>query len=614
MATQTLWPNAINGVSLSGLVAEDGVTPITSAGISITLAADGSMPGYYADMRAQSLLMTFDPLGLSGDPVIVPAVTRVSVALVKSASPLQFGALGDGSQSLIAVDSYTSDATHTQQTVDGDAINRAIRYLRSAGGGTLHIPSGTYRVYGYLETIDFSLRVVGDGPGVTVIKNCDASPTNTNGYGVFRTGPTLVTSFSTALTDVVFENLTIDGNGDARSAPLERRTSPLGIYGAPRLRLSNVEVLNGPQDALYVNYESPDLYSAGHAWSAGASLTAINCRFSRAFRNALSVISGNNQQYTNCTIEYGGAIAGGTAPKAACDLEPNSHTDLLRDVTFTNCTFKSAGVNLNLSVSWTGNARFVGCTLVQEDLTSTSASWRWVTGCSEVTFDACKFRCTGIAAKAYFWMPQIDTAGSFTGALFEQTQYTRFSGCEFESVGFFGQGKSCSIESTTFKNSACPVVFEQSSTAINDIRLRGVKLTNVIDVANFGSGSTSAFAIKASVTAKRIEIDGLTVSFDSAKLPAVTTDLSPGAYAAYGALIIPTLAASGAYKISNLHVEGFYRKLPTFFGKTLNTSNFRDWCQTVSPSDITCPADTSGVTTTAGSIYWKNCTMYGDAA
>jgi len=90
MATQTLWPALdSHGVSIPQL-AEDGVTAITSAGIVVTLVQEvvgGALvlPEFYRDrVYVTGLLLTSDPLALSGDAVSVPAVTRVSASIVGS--------------------------------------------------------------------------------------------------------------------------------------------------------------------------------------------------------------------------------------------------------------------------------------------------------------------------------------------------------------------------------------------------------------------------------------------------------------------------------------------------------------------------------------------------
>ena len=71
----------------------------------------------------------------------------VQVKLQESVSVKDFGALGNDNQTLFAT-SYLTDiskvTTITQQTADGIAINKAIVYLRSIGGGELYFPKGTY--------------------------------------------------------------------------------------------------------------------------------------------------------------------------------------------------------------------------------------------------------------------------------------------------------------------------------------------------------------------------------------------------------------------------------------------------------------------------------------
>jgi hypothetical protein len=85
MATQTLWPTLDAAGTSLPLLDELGA-PITSMGISVTLVAelDGGplvLPLYYRRLRMQGLLLDYDPLSMSGDPVSVPAVTRVSSGL-----------------------------------------------------------------------------------------------------------------------------------------------------------------------------------------------------------------------------------------------------------------------------------------------------------------------------------------------------------------------------------------------------------------------------------------------------------------------------------------------------------------------------------------------------
>lgn len=71
--TVSVWPN----VGLT-VLEEDGVTVVPSTGISIAQP----IAEYYLKLLRLKQLLTYDPLGLSGDPVTVPPITRVSGALV----------------------------------------------------------------------------------------------------------------------------------------------------------------------------------------------------------------------------------------------------------------------------------------------------------------------------------------------------------------------------------------------------------------------------------------------------------------------------------------------------------------------------------------------------
>src|SRR5688572_17326672 len=88
MTTQRVWPGlSSSGTSLT-VYAEDGVTLIPAAGgadVTLIQEQDGGpfvLPAYYRNKVAISVLLTYDPLGLSGDPVSVPPITRVSGSLV----------------------------------------------------------------------------------------------------------------------------------------------------------------------------------------------------------------------------------------------------------------------------------------------------------------------------------------------------------------------------------------------------------------------------------------------------------------------------------------------------------------------------------------------------
>jgi hypothetical protein len=88
MTTQRVWPGlSSSGTSLT-VYAEDGVTLIPAAGgadVTLIQEQDGGpfvLPAYYRKKLDISVLLTHDPLGLSGDAVTVGSTTRVSGSLI----------------------------------------------------------------------------------------------------------------------------------------------------------------------------------------------------------------------------------------------------------------------------------------------------------------------------------------------------------------------------------------------------------------------------------------------------------------------------------------------------------------------------------------------------
>jgi hypothetical protein len=130
MATVTLYPNVINGVSIT-VYAEDGVTLITAAGAIVTLIQEVTggpdvVPAYYRNLCAQSKLVDRDPLGQSGDPITVAPVTRVSGSLV--------GAL-TASLSSRAILSDGEIVTTSGKSTSGDGGGMTFRGLPGVSSG-----------------------------------------------------------------------------------------------------------------------------------------------------------------------------------------------------------------------------------------------------------------------------------------------------------------------------------------------------------------------------------------------------------------------------------------------------------------------------------------------
>ena len=493
--------------------------------------------------------------------------------------PRRYGALGNDTQTLFST-SYSPQTpyTITQQTADGLAINTAIRYLRSVGGGVLHIARGTYRVWGYLEKIDFPCQIVGDGVGVTTLKNCDTSPTNANAYGVFIV-------FPSAVCDVTFKDMTIDGNATVRTQPTgEFGNYTLAWYGSVRGRVENVDCINSPIDCMLTSYDN----------NLNSSLHVLNSRFSNSYRNTVSCVSGWNQKWDNCLIEKGGQVYTGTAPSYCLDIEPNVATDSIKNITFTSCTFQNARGVVAGGV-WAGNVRFDSCTF---DCTGGIGLQPWATSFygGQFTFDNCIFKDT-VNYTRFFTCNGTGTVGEYL-----DTQFIAVRNCFFEGVGFKAFGPDVTVENTRFLNSLYP--FLVTGNGVQSVTLRNVSMINVFDSANYSSGAYASFALLSDVEGY-VDIDGLHIRVEPAKIPSSPSFAIPATNVT-GAYISPSTSSKGV-KVSNVHVAGYYQKYPDVYGYTHGAA-YRDW-----GTPNTAPIDTAGQTVAPGATpFWRNCTMHGN--
>jgi hypothetical protein len=508
-----------------------------------------------------------------------------------------FGATGVGDETLFPTNYSTDKAgtPHTilQQTVDGLAINAAMRVLRLKGGGTLALPKGVLTTYGYLERIDFPLAIRGAGRGVTIVRNCAASPWQ-HGYGVFVMDPA-------TLTEVSISDLTIDGYGPNRSGSgpgVEVTGYNLAIYGYPKLTLHNVESRNAIIDCLYSFHETGE---------TGAYIQATNCLFSNSFRNTASLVRGWNQQYSNCIFEKGGKVLGGTAPKAVLDIEPNSSTVSIKNITFTNCIFREATNYIIVGV-WAGNVKFSNCEIEAFGGDGSTGSLNAVmpypafVRAGEFTFDNCRFNHQD---PGYFGAVVIENK---TTGDFGTTQFAHFSNCRFTGMGFHALGVRQRLTNCIFRNSFMPLFI--GGAGAQDIEIDGLNLINVFDPStkNTGGGAFASLVVTISFEGTKSYMNNVSAVVETATMPAgFATALA--AVTTQGRGIFLSASATGKKRVSNVHAGGYYRQLPTALGQALDTTKFRDWGQ---PNGV--PADTAGQNTNASAFFYRGCTQYGDAA
>jgi len=364
------------------------------------------------------------------------------LSLDQQVTPFMAGASGDGDETLYPT-RYISDIAPgtpvSQATRDGLALNEIFRLMRRLGVGALHIPAGEFRTYGYLERIDFPLEIVGAGRDVAFIRNCRSSPTERDGYGILITLARRHTPFR-------ITGVTLDGRAHERRSPgvgRELRNYPIAVNGRPQAVLSNCAFLNSPIDCMRTGYANGD----ANCW-----LRVDNCIFSNSFRNTISPVAGWNQQYTDCIIEKGGTVHGGTNPRYCIDVEPGQAHETIKNITFTNCTVREAR-NVVIGGVWAGNVRFVGC-LIQAMGGSQwgpgEAAKPWFTNLrgGEFTFDRCRFEYLGPGFRGRLYLTNPIGAGEYA-----RTQFVRLNGCRISGGGIDGYGLHMELNDVVVENS-----------------------------------------------------------------------------------------------------------------------------------------------------------------
>lgn len=504
-----------------------------------------------------------------------------------------FGAKGDGDQTVVTVPAYMAGRDKgwsiTEQTADGDAFNKAIRYLRSIGGGALHVPTGEYRIYSYLENIDFPLVIYGDGESSLLI-NCDASPTDKSGYGILCVQP------RDDAYEVGLLNFKLDGVADIRPRPTsELQIYPLVVYGAPRLRAYGITSINSPIDCLNVNFDNIVLERGLDCFAK-----FVSCYFDNCYRNSITVGKGDNIEFVNVTASRGGYVHGGTNPRYCVDIEPNSPSTTVK-TKWVNCTF-SHGHNVLVGGVWSdsvfSNCVFDGSFVAPVNTDRHKFPWLFQFTAGQWEIDNCKFigRSDAMRNECHHY----NAYG--TGYNFTDDSYLRIKNSTWIHSGVISAGRSISIENCYAQLSMCPFLFQGGTAApTHDVVVKNLRLSNVFDGNNLGSGAGASFTVATSIKGV-VDIDGLTAEVDSRTLPEMPKDLFTQVQ--YRGIHLPTLSNSGYRRTAkNVHSEGYYKRIIAYLGLPENATYFRDWgTPNSAPSDTQTVNSSVAASVTNGEV------------
>jgi hypothetical protein len=194
----------------------------------------------------------------------------------------QFGAKGDGS---------TDDTSSIQTAITVSEI--------------LNVPSGTYMVNSVTHISipsDRILRLSEDA----VIKSIT---NDQDGYAIL---------YLNDVDNVEISGGTIQGDRDTHTGATGQWGHCISIYSSSNINIHDINLIDSWGDGLYINDVT--------------NIVTNNIVVDKARRNGISVISVNGYRGNNTIIKN----ISGTAPESGIDFEPNSITDVFKNIILTN--------------------------------------------------------------------------------------------------------------------------------------------------------------------------------------------------------------------------------------------------------------------------------------
>ena len=277
-----------------------------------------------------------------------PLLTTVALVLLTHAGLHAHQVVIDVRHGLIGDEIHHENATGNGQTDDSAAIQAAIDHAAEAGGGTVFLPPGTYRIAN-LE-LRPTVTLAGAGRESTTLRALGTAPM------LILTGGTVrdLSALGTPTEDVSGENWRITtrsgSGGTATSSHI------FFVRDAVNPRIENVRVAESRYDCLYVR--------------GSVGLRVSNSEFDRAGRNIVSMV-GNDEDFvfTNCRF-------GSIWRLYHVDIEPNEDR-WVRNGAFVGCEFDGRRAGEGGSDTWGRMLILTGHDeLESRDITVTGCTFR----------------------------------------------------------------------------------------------------------------------------------------------------------------------------------------------------------------------------------------------
>ena len=206
-----------------------------------------------------------------------------------------YGAVGDGS---------TDDTLAIQAAVDAAAAD---------GGAIVYIPP-TSNYYVVSEAITISgdnIMIVGSGAGSLLKASASFSGT----AAIIR---------AQGHSNLVLRDFKIDGN---RAALAGMTAIGIDVRQSTDVVLDHIEVVDSSYDGIYIGYST----------TPSERIYVQNCKVDHAYRNGISITSGEYIYIENSTI----INTSGTTPGVGIDVEPNASDNPCNNIFINSCIFDS---------------------------------------------------------------------------------------------------------------------------------------------------------------------------------------------------------------------------------------------------------------------------------
>lgn len=283
-------------------------------------------------------------------------------------------------------------------TNDANAFLEAIKIINSRGGGTLILPSGTYRVVsrgeGYNEQFKFAncfgVTIRGENCKIDLDGNIHRETTRINQNGIKYSNVNQICPFYFKnCKDVILENIEVDGNADMATRDtlvVEAPNHLVVIEDCINIKLRNLDLHHALADGIYV----------GNSTSS-RNLNIDSIKVHNNARQGISIIALQGAVISNSDFSYTGVTDGtygGHNPMAGIDVEPNFAYQKVSDIAFKNCLFShNLGSQIVVSsVSNTEGVIFENCKIVSKNNCSI---YPVIVNAKDISFQVCEFQLDG---------------------------------------------------------------------------------------------------------------------------------------------------------------------------------------------------------------------------